>query len=214
MLAQALLPARRPVIRYLPLGDSYTICTGTSNASGSWPALLAVHLAETGTDVQLAGNPARNGYTTQDLIEQELPLLDEKGADFVTLLIGVNDWVRQVDINTFHRNLNLIIDHVQQKLSNPSHLVLITIPDFGVTPQGAVYSHGRDISKGLSAFNDVIKAEAKKRRLTCVDIFPASQSMKNDATLVAADGLHPSAKEYAVWESLIFPVAGKVLSTK
>lgn len=46
----------------------------------------------------------------------------------------------------------------------------------------------------------------------CVDIFPISQQMKNNKELVAADGLHPSAKEYAIWETLIFPAAKQLLS--
>ncbi|MBC7694452.1 MAG: SGNH/GDSL hydrolase family protein [Burkholderiales bacterium] len=91
-------------------------------------------------------------------------------------------------------------------------MLLITIPDFGVIPQGKLYGSGRDISKGISEFNDIIKSEAKKRGLMCVDIFPISQQMKNNKELVAADGLHPSAKEYAIWETLIFPAAKQLLS--
>jgi len=35
--------------------------------------------------------------------------------------------------------------------------------------------------------------------------------MGKDNSLVAADGLHPSAKEYAIWETLIYPVALNLL---
>jgi lysophospholipase L1-like esterase len=199
-------------LRYIALGDSYTICTGTAKAGESWPSLLAKNLTATGMPTELLANPSANGFSTQDLIDRELPVLDAKGADFVTLLIGVNDWVRQVDAATFHRNLNSIIEHIEKKLSNKKHLVLITIPDFGVTPQGSQYGHGRDIAKGLTEFNDIIKAEALQRGLACVDIFPVSKLMKDDPALVAADGLHPSAKEYALWEALIFPQVKKVLS--
>ena len=41
--------------------------------------------------------------------------------------------------------------------------------------------------------------------------FELSKKMKDDATLVASDGLHPSAKEYAEWEKLILPVAKNIL---
>ena len=51
------------------------------------------------------------------------------------------------------------------------------------------------------------EAEAKKRQLGVVDIYPLSKEMGNDRSLVAEDGLHPSAKEYAEWEKLIFPAA-------
>lgn len=47
-----------------------------------------------------------------------------------------------------------------------------------------------------------------------VDIFEVSKKMKDDPSLVADDGLHPSAKEYAVWESLILPEVKKCLNKK
>lgn len=199
-------------LRYIALGDSYTICTGTTDAAQSWPVILAKHLTEAGIAVQLIANPSRNGFSTQNLIDHELPVLDAQGADAATLLIGVNDWVRQVDANAFHKNLNFIIDHVQGKLSNKKRLLLITIPDFGITPSGAGYGSGRDISKGISEFNGIIQAEAKKRGLACVDLFAISKQMKNDPSLVADDGLHPSAREYAIWETLIFPEMKKLLA--
>jgi len=196
----------------MAFGDSYTICTGTSQVSEHWPTLLTKHLTEAGIKTELTANPSRNGFSTQNLIDNELPLLANQTIDFATLLIGVNDWVRQTDINTYHKNLNYSIDEIQKKLSDPSHLILITIPDFGVTPQGALYGSGRDISKGIAEFNAIIKSEAKKRGLSCVDIFPLSKGMLTDKTLVAGDSLHPSSREYALWETLIFAEAKKLLS--
>jgi len=158
--------------------------------------------------MELSANPSVTGYTTQNLIEKELPVFDTIKPHFCTLLIGVNDWVQGVDSGTFHKNLNYIIDHV---LTAKSKLLLITIPDFGVTPTGKHYSNGRDISQGITEFNYIIKSEAQKRNLPVVDIFPETQKMKDNPDLIAHDGLHPSAKEYALWEKLIFPVAYKLL---
>lgn len=197
-------------IRYVALGDSYTICTGATEAQ-SWPVLLSKHLKESKVNVELIANPSQNGWTTQNLIDRELPVLDKSKATFVTLLIGVNDWVQGVDAKTFQKNLIKIIDHVQAQLSDKNKLILITIPDFGVTSTGARYSGGRDISKGISEFNAIILDEAKKRNLKTVDIFPISKAMGKDNSLVAPDGLHPSAKEYAIWETLIYPVALNLL---
>ena len=199
-----MMTKNRDEIKYLPLGDSYTICTGTNHVNESWPIILTTHLNEVGIQTKLVGNPARNGYTTQNLIDHELPIFDQEHPDLVTLLIGVNDWVRGVDSNTFHKNLNIILDHILTKLKNKDQLVLITIPDFGVTPTGSAYADGRDISKGIAVFNDIIKSEAAKRQLICIDIFPLTQEMKDHPELIADDGLHPSAKEYALWEKAIF----------
>jgi lysophospholipase L1-like esterase len=202
---------KKPALKYIALGDSYTICTGTNSTAEHWPDLLSKHLTEAGIATELVANPSKNGFSTQNLIDYELPVLEKETPDFVTVLIGVNDWVREVNADTYKKNLIYILDAVQKKLSKKDHLVLITIPDFGVTPEGAMYSNGRDISKGIAAFNDIIKAEAKKRNLRCVDIYPLSKYMKESKDLVAEDGLHPSAKEYALWEKMILPEAVKVL---
>jgi acyl-CoA thioesterase I len=203
------MPAKE-TIKYVPLGDSYTICTGASEAE-SWPLIMTKHLNEKGIKTELLFNPSKNGYSTQNLIDVELPKFDKSDCNFATILIGVNDWVREVSAKEFHENLNYIIDHVTKKIGK-DRIILITIPDFGVTPQGSLYGGGRNISQGITEFNDIIKDEAKKRSIVLVDIFKTSQAMKGKTDLVAADGLHPSAKEYAEWEKLILPAAQSLLS--
>jgi acyl-CoA thioesterase-1 len=202
-----------PEIRYLPLGDSYTIGTGALEKE-SWPYLLSVHLRENSLNCTLLDNPARNGFTTRDLIREELPLVKKLQPGFVTLLIGVNDWVQGITPPAFHQNLIFILDEIQKTVSNKNRILLLTIPDFGVTPAGKNYSRGRNISEGISEFNLVIREEAKRRDLPLVDIFEASKKMGAENSLVAADGLHPSAKEYAIWEKIIFEGAIKTLNKK
>lgn len=203
----------KKIIRYVALGDSYTICTGATWEE-SWPFLLTRHLNQEGIPIQLVSNPSVDGWTTSDLIDKELPVYEASKPDFATLLIGVNDWVQKFSNDLFHKNLTLIIDKMQQQLSVKSNLILITIPDFGVTPKGANYSGGRDISKGISEFNDIVVSEAINRNISLVDIFGETQKMKNDPELISADNLHPSAKEYAIWETMIFPIAYDLLSEK
>jgi lysophospholipase L1-like esterase len=196
--------------RYVALGDSYTICTGATTET-SWPVILSAHLKEKKINVELVANPSHNGWTTQNLIDLELPVFDRSAPTFATVLIGVNDWVQGVPIETFKKNLIYILDKVQSKLPDKNKLILITIPDFGVTPTGARYSNGRNISEGINEFNKLILQQAATRNLKTVDLFTISQEMGKDPSLVAADGLHPSAKEYAIWEKLILPVAEEVL---
>lgn len=197
-------------IRYVALGDSYTICEGAKE-NERWPNILTKHLKEKGIDIELVANPSKTGWTSQQLIDYELPVYEGMEPAFATLLIGVNDWVRGVDSASFRKNLSYIIDKMQEKLAKKSNLLLVTIPDFGVTPQGALYSNGRDISKGIADFNAIVLSEAKKRNLKCVDIFELTQGMKDHPELISGDGLHPSAKEYALWEEKILPTAYELL---
>ena len=197
-------------IRYAVVGDSYSIGEGASEAE-SWPALLARHLTNIGLPVELVSNPARTGWTTADAIAHQLPLFRAARPDFGTLMIGVNDWVQGVDEATFRQRLAQLLDEMQRVLPNEKRLLVINIPDFSVTPDGPNYARGRDISAGLAGFNRIIADEAQKRSLRVVDVFPASQTMRGHAELIAADGLHPSAKTYALWEELIFPAARDLL---
>lgn len=199
----------KPEIRYIALGDSYTIGEGASEDE-SWPVLLTKQLQKDGVKIVLIANPSITGFTTQQVIDNELPIYESLNPTFATLLIGVNDWVQGVDVNTFQQRLVIILDRMQAKLPDQSKLLLVTIPDFSSTPTGRQYSNGRDITKGITEFNDIIKEEAVKRNLQVVDIFPLTQEMSNNPDLIAPDGLHPSAKEYALWENLIYPIVYKI----
>lgn len=196
----------RTKVKFLPLGDSYTICEG-AQWKESWPYLLTENVKKAGIDIELLGNPSVTGYTTDQLIEEELPLFDQLKPNFVTLLIGVNDYVRGRTKKEFSLKLRKILDHVQEHLPDKSKVILITIPDYSVTPGGAQYAQGRDVNKGIAEFNDMIRSEADERQLPLVDIFPSTLKMKDNPSLIASDGLHPSAKEYANWEVMIREVA-------
>ncbi|HEY4284510.1 MAG TPA: SGNH/GDSL hydrolase family protein [Chthoniobacterales bacterium] len=197
-------------IRYVAIGDSYSIGEG-AKPDESWPAVLTKHLHEKGIKIELVANPSRTGWTTQNAIDRELPVLTDAKPTFVTLLIGVNDWVQGVDEKTFRERLTVLMARMLEMLPDKKRFLVVTIPDFGVTPTGSRYSRGRNISEGIASFNEVILQEARKRNLPVVDIFPISKQMQNDHSLVAEDGLHPSAKEYAEWEKIIRPVALKLL---
>ena len=197
-------------IRYVALGDSYTIGEGAS-VKESWPALMTRHLKAKGVDIELVANPSVTGWTTQQLIDNELPIFRKEKPKFATLLIGVNDWVQDVSAEDFRKRFAFIVDEMLPVLESEYRLLVVTIPDFGVTPSGPQYARGRDISEGIASFNRIIVEESKERGVRVVDIFELSKKMETDRSLVAKDGLHPSAKEYAEWEKIIFPAALEVL---
>ena len=198
-------------IRYVAIGDSYTIGEG-AKSDEAWPSVLTKHLREKGINIDLIANPSVTGWTTQMAIDRELPVFISAKPNFSTLLIGVNDWVQGVDEKTFQQRFVTLVDRMLELLlPNKHRLLIVTIPDFGVTPTGPKYSRGRNISEGIASFNRIIMEEAKKRDIPVVDIFELSKKVQNEPSLVAADGLHPSAKEYAEWEKVIFPVALELL---
>jgi acyl-CoA thioesterase-1 len=203
-------PSKTKEIRYLPLGDSYTISTGSTQGN-SWPELLTRHMVDSGFSFTMVDNPARNGFTCVDLIRNELPVFFKEKPDFVTICIGVNDWVQGYDSAQYTENLRYILDTIQATLKVKTNIVMLTIPDFSLTKSGPLYANGRNISAGLQSFNVIIKAEASARGLKCVDLFAISQDVKNDPWLISGDNLHPSDKGYAAWERNILPVVKDVL---
>ncbi len=86
----------RPALRYVALGDSYTIGTSVVPAD-RWPDQLVARLAsawEGSRRSTLVDNLGVNGSTSDDVIRRELPRLWPLRPEFVSLLIGVNDVVQ------------------------------------------------------------------------------------------------------------------------
>ena len=200
-------------IRYAVIGDSYS-CGEGAKPSEAWPVLLTAHLKQQGLDVDLVSNPSITGWTTKDAIDKELPKFVNSNPNFATLLIGVNDWVQNVDELSFRNRLSYLLDSMLAVLPNKKRLLVVTIPDFGVTLTGHKYARGRNIHEGIMQFNKIVTEEAHKRGLKVVDIFPISKKMGEDKSLVAKDGLHPTAKAYAEWEKIIFPSALELLKSE
>ncbi len=202
-------PDNQHIMRYLPIGDSYTIGEGVVE-SERWPNQLVSLLEQDGKNLQIIANPSRTGFTTQDALDHELPLVNRLAPEFVTVQIGVNDWVQGVGADTFRSRLEMILDGITDE-SPDIQILLVTIPDFSVTPSGSFYGGGRDISKGLEGFNEIIREAAEERELPVVDIFEISKQAADDQDMTAADGLHPSGKMYALWAQEIAPVVRELL---
>ena len=195
--------------RYLALGDSYTI--GESVAENErWPNQLAALLSEKNiqTDVTII---ARTGWTTSELwqgIQADPP----RGKyDLVSLLIGVNNQFRGYDLDTYRDEFRFLLEKaIEYAGGKPEHVILLSIPDWGVTP----FASGRDrdkIANDIDAFNLINLDESKKMGVHYVDVTLASREALNDPGLVAGDGLHPSAKMYAEWAKLVLPIAIRIL---
>ncbi|MGH7911185.1 MAG: SGNH/GDSL hydrolase family protein, partial [Candidatus Dormibacteraceae bacterium] len=77
-------------LRYLALGDSYTIGTGTEGPEQAFPARLASLARERDTAILQVTNPAVDGYATAEVIKEELPLLQVVRPQLVSILVGAN----------------------------------------------------------------------------------------------------------------------------
>lgn len=188
------------LLRYVALGDSYTIGTSVEEAD-RFPNQL------TGRSVglELVANLGVNGYSSAQLIDRELSQLDALDPDFVTVLIGVNDVVRGVPADTYRANMNVILDFLLERLP-ASRIVVVSTPDYTRTPQGAAFGDPAQQRAEIANFNTIARELAESRGIAFVDISRVADQADRDSSLVAVDGLHPSGKQYSAWVTLIAPV--------
>ena len=193
-------------VRFVALGDSYTIGTSVTEAE-RWPNQLVERVQE----LDLVANPAVNGYTSADLIRDELSQLDALRPEFVTVLIGVNDVVQGVPETTYAGNVDHILDTLRDRLS-PDRLLCIATPDYTRTPRGAEYGDPARQREGIQRVNAILREACELRDVTFVaDVFAISQRAGEDPSLVAGDGLHPSGAQYQLWVDAIAPVVRDLL---
>lgn len=191
-------------MRYVALGDSYTI--GTSVASADrWPDQLARALGPAEPRLELIANLAVNGYTSADLIRAELPAVAAFAPAFVSVLIGVNDVVRRVPLERYAANVGTILETLLA-LVPADRIVTVSTPDYTITPAGADYGDPRRQHDGIVAVNETLARLAADRGIAHVDIFDLSLRAAMDQRLIAHDGLHPSGAQYATWLERILPV--------
>ncbi|MGH7761452.1 MAG: SGNH/GDSL hydrolase family protein [Candidatus Dormibacteraceae bacterium] len=191
-------------IKYLALGDSYTIGTGASTPAKSWPAIIAERLRQqTGEKVELT-NPAVNGFTTTDLINRELPELWRLKPDLVTILIGVNDLVRERTTDEYRSALVKIYDAVEQARAPDGRVFAVSIPNWSVVPAAREYGEPGQIRHLTDTFNDVAREEASARGFEWIDITAASLAGLGTPDWIASDGLHPGDHQYAAWAEVIW----------
>lgn len=202
-----------PELRYLALGDSYTIGEGVAE-DGRWPMQLARALRSEGIALADPHIIATTGWTTDELeaaIRAAEPLDD---YDFVTLLIGVNNQYRGRDVVEYRAQFSALLWRAIGYAGNHTERVLVlSIPDWGVTPFAR--QEKRDsalIARELDAYNQAAQEACQVRGVAFVDITGISRANPSAAWL-AEDGLHPSAQQYSAWTQAALPVARHLLAT-
>lgn len=196
-------------IRYLALGDSYTIGESV-DAAERFPNQLADFLKAGGlqTEVTII---AKTGWTTNELWDGIQASEINPPYDLVSLLIGVNNQYRGYDINEYREQFVFLLNKsIEYAGGDPQRVIVLSIPDWGVTPF-ARGQGGERIARDIDAFNAVNREESEKAGAQYVNITPISREAEHDTTLIAPDGLHPSGKMYMEWAKLAYLAALKTL---
>lgn len=196
-------PIQGKSIKYLALGDSYTIGTaiGTEN---SYATLLADSLqSEKEIGKVKLEIIAKNGWTTGNLlngISTENPAND---YDVVSLLIGVNNQYQHLSKIQYRQQFRALLEQsINFAANDTSRVFVLNIPDYGVTPAGG--NGNASIAADIENFNRINKEISDSMGVSYLDIYSVSKTALNHPDLIAPDGLHFSARMHQLWLKIIY----------
>jgi lysophospholipase L1-like esterase len=183
---------------YLALGDSYTIGEGVLLAD-SFPYQAVQLLRQMGFAFCAPEIIAATGFTTDELMTAIDGTHTLEGYSVVSLLIGVNNQYRGRSVAEYAAEFEQLLQRaVQFAGGNKSGVFVLSIPDWGVTP----FANERDstkISEEIDAFNAANERICGLNRVEYVNITRQQRMNSEKEGFLAADYLHPSGKEYAIW---------------
>jgi lysophospholipase L1-like esterase len=199
-------------LRVLALGDSYTIGEGVA-ADGRWPTLLAHRLQREGMVLAEPEIVAATGWTTDELAAAMDAAAFAPPYALTTLLVGVNDQYRGRATDTYREPFRTLLARAIALAGDQAqHVVALSIPDWGVTD----FARGRGddaagIAQAIDAFNAVARDETMRAGAHWLDVTAIARACGALPGMLAADGLHPSATQYALWTQQLLPLARDIL---
>jgi lysophospholipase L1-like esterase len=192
-------------IKYLALGDSYTIGEG-EKSENSYPLQVAEILKSEDFSFSNTKIVAKTGWTSGELLEAvEKENITPNAFDFASLLIGVNNQYKGQPLEQFKADLTKLIEVTLPYVGHQKDkLVLISIPDWGVTRFGQSGIRPTDqIAKEIDAYNEVVRLEALAYGLSFINVTDSYRIRGGISENMVADGLHPSRFIYREWAFFI-----------
>lgn len=183
---------------YLALGDSYTIGEQVPFAE-NFPNQTVQILREGGFAFFAAEIIAQTGWTTDELSNAIENTTTLQQYDIVSLLIGVNNQYRGRSAAEFKIEFEHLLEKAIQFSGNrPHRVVVLSIPDWGVTP----FAAGRNckqVAEEIDLYNEICKNSAASFKTNFINITESQRADGSKTAFLAPDGLHPSGKEYKKW---------------
>jgi lysophospholipase L1-like esterase len=200
MAALAFLRPHKTPPTYLALGDSYTI--GESVDSTERYPVRALQKLFPGSQPDII---ATTGWTTGNLLDALEAVNPDSTYQAVSLLIGVNNQYQGRSQQEYSEQFtSLLKAAIRLAGHRPSHVLVLSIPDYSVTP----FAHNRNmayIAVQIDSFNAINHRIAAAYKVNYLDVTTESRKALADPDLIAADGLHFSGKEYAIWGKMMEP---------
>ena len=183
---------------FLALGDSYTFGESVSD-SLKWPNILIRELNNNSYFFKEPKIIAKTGWTSDELIMAIDSTNISHKFNYVSLMIGVNNQYRGRNLDSFERDLKILVQKsIEFAGNNPKNVFTLSIPDWSVMP----FARDRDQNKiafEIDQFNNIIQRISNSMNVNFIDITQISRDVKNNPNYIAVDGLHPSGEMYKLW---------------
>ena len=191
---------RNEPLKYLALGDSYTIGQSVPE-SERWPVQLASVLQLQEVSIEEVRIIAQTGWRTDNLRNAIENANLNSAYNLVSLLIGVNNQYQGGSISTYSQEFEELLQTAIELAGNKkSNVLVVSIPDYAYTPFG---NESATISREIDQFNAVNRNISERYGVAYHNITPISRRGLAEPDLVADDGLHPSGEQYKLWVNQI-----------
>jgi acyl-CoA thioesterase-1 len=206
---QLTLPTKSEPIKYLALGDSYTIGQSVCETC-RFPEQLKTKLYNLNTQNIISLDIiAKTGWTTSNLISAINSQNPSNDYDLITLLIGVNNQYQGNSFSVYEKEFpDLVTKAIYLAKGDKTNLIVVSIPDYAYTPFG---NENKSISTEIDLYNSFAKNYCAENNIIFLNITDITRQGLSNPSLVASDNLHPSEKAYALFVERILPKAVGVL---
>jgi len=192
-------------IKYLALGDSYTIGQSVCETC-RYPEQLKTSLEAIYPETKFSLKViAKTGWTTSNLTSAINDDNPSSNYDLVTLLIGVNNQYQGINFSVYEKEFpELVTKAIILAKGNKKNVIVLSIPDYAYTPFGTMFGGTKKISAEIAQYNSFAENYCKANEVTFVSITDITQKGIENPALVAGDGLHPSKEAYTLFVERIF----------
>jgi acyl-CoA thioesterase-1 len=203
------LDTKIDVIKYLALGDSYTIGQSVCETC-RFPEQLKNNLFNLNKQNTFYLNIiAKTGWTTGNLISAINSQKPNNDYDLVTLLIGVNNQYQGNSLSVYEKEFpELVNKAIYLAKGDKSNVIVVSIPDYAFTPFG---NGNKTITAEIDLYNAYAESFCSKNGIAFINITDITRQGIIDPSLVASDNLHPSEKAYRLFVERIMPKAVMIL---
>lgn len=197
------------MVRYLALGDSYTIGEEV-NADQSFPYQLLNVLNVDKAELKII---AVTGWTTSDLLDAIREDDPSPGVwTFLTLLIGVNNQYQNKPFELYEKEFSILLNKAIELMDGDAgKVIVVSIPDYSVTPFAQDADQDK-ITREIYQYNKYASDKAKETGAQWIYITDISLQAADNETLITVDGLHPSGIQYGLWVKEIIATVRKIMN--